>query len=171
MWAVLFGAIIVASIVWVIKSDKSKQQTRKYYIDKYSNSNSQVVPFGESSCLGFDLESKIAFFANWHTYRGFNLYDKVPFVDSNTCGFSDSEPISNIKEFCIVGTTEGEPEDLQTLYVYFYAKPRCNGHQVCLEAHAFLPSKDIDKVVKLIVTTGLEVSRHRIKMHRIPWGE
>lgn len=171
MWIVLLGVILVASMVWVIKSNKNEQDTRKYYIDKYSNSNSQVIPFGASSCLGFDLESKKAIFANWQTYRGYNLYENIPFVESNTCGFSDSEPISNIKEFCIVGATDGEPEDLKSLYVYFHAKPRCNGNQVCLEARASLPNKDIDKITKLIESAGLKVSRHRIRINAISWGE
>src|ERR1017187_5446333 len=126
MWLVLFGALFVAMMVWLGKSNKNEQDTRKYYLDKYSKPNSQIVPFGASSCLGFDLESKTAIFANWQTYLGYNRYENIPFVDSNTCGFSDSEAIGNIKEFCIVGTTDGEPEDLKRLYVYFYTKPRCN---------------------------------------------
>lgn len=171
MWIVLFGVILVATILWINKSNKNEQDTRKYYIDKYSNPSSQVVPFGASSCLGFDLESKKAIFANWQTYRGYNLYENIPFVDSNTCGFTDNESINNIKEFCIVGATDGEPEDLKTLYVYFYAKPRCNGHQACLEASAFLPNKDVDKITKLIESAGLKVTRHHIKMNSISWGE
>lgn len=167
---VLGLAILVAIIVWLKKTDKREQDTLKYYIGKYSNPNSQVIPFGACSCLGFNLESKTAGFANWLTYRGYNLYENLSFVDSNTCGFSDSEPISNIKEFCIVGTTDGEPEDSKTLYVYFYAKPRCNGRQACLEARAFLQNKDIGNITKLIESAGLQV-RRQLTESKVSWGD
>lgn len=168
---VLGVAILVIIIVWLKKDNENKQDTLKYYVGKYSNPNSQVVLFGQSSCLGFNLESKMVGFANWQTYRGYNLYEKFPSVDSNTCKFSDDEPVDNIKEFCIVGTSDDlEPESTKRLYVYFYAKPRINSDRACLEASAFMYNKDIDKITKLIESAGLKVRRRSCEI-KTTWGD
>ena len=174
MWIVVGWAIVIAIFVWLIKINRRERETREYLIKKCDIPQSQLVPFGTTSCLGFNLESKTAIFANWHTYfRPFICKESngnILFGKSDMCDYSDNEPISNIKEFCI-SETHGESKDAKRLIVYFHDKPKYSGREGSLEAWAYLPNKDIDKIKKLIESSNLKVSSNPSVIYSISWGD
>lgn len=173
MLLLLLSCVIGAMFVWLIKTGMNEQNARDTLIKSYNIPKSQLVLFGTSSCLGFNLESKTAIFANWHTFFRHSYQDKdgnIRYGETGMCNFSDHEPIENIKEFCIYEVEDGL-KDLKEMKVYFKNKPKYCGHEGAMEAWVPLPCKEIEKVTKLIESVGIKVSSNLTKTYSISWGD